>query len=134
MFFKGHDVMTVENQDGIDFEIFNEAKEMMGKRFGDMVTYYLQDVSTYLKIIFEGLEEKDAEKIYLAAHSIKSCSHQIGMMKVSHLACDIEAMGRAISEKGDDGSSFLLLSNFYNELAHEFSTVEVFLKDFLSSF
>lgn len=123
----------INEESGIDPAIFNEAQTMMKKRFGEMLTYYLEDAVTYLGEIRAGLEEKSAKKIYPAAHTIKSSSKQIGAIKVSDIAKDVEFTSRTIAEGGESGANtFESISARVVQLEDVFKKAEAALKDFLS--
>ncbi len=124
-------MITEEN--GFNPDIFNEAQGMMKKRFGEMVGYYIEDVQTYLGEIRTGLEARDAKKIYPAAHTIKSSSKQLGIMKVSDIAKDIELSGRALAEGGEaGGNNFESIAARARQLEESFAKAEAALKDFLA--
>lgn len=125
--------MTMIHQDnGIEPAIFAEAQTMMKKRFAEMITYYLEDVATYLVEIRAGLYAKDAKKIYPAAHTIKSSSKQLGAMQVADIAKDIEFMGRAIAEDRESGANtFEAITARTVELEAAFGKADAALKDFL---
>ena len=98
-----------------------------------MLTYYLEDVAIYLDEIQVGLKERDPKKIYPAAHTIKSSSKQLGAMKVSDFAREIEFAARAISENGESGANtFEIIAARAAEMEGNFRMSETAMKDFLT--
>ena len=59
-----------------------------------VVDAYLADGETALKELENGLEEGDAERVYRAAHSLKSQSATVGASALSELCRELEMAGR----------------------------------------
>jgi HPt (histidine-containing phosphotransfer) domain-containing protein len=86
----------------IDDAAFDAAKEMMNHKFDKIIGYYLEDARVYVDAIKEGLENKDAESIIPAAHTIKSSSRQIGAFALASYAANIEEAARAHVQTKDN--------------------------------
>ncbi len=74
----------------LDLDIIEEAKSVMKARFMTMVEYFLEDAETYSSGIREGLEQNNSEKIRAAAHTLKSSSKQLGALRLSETAKEME--------------------------------------------
>ncbi len=133
---KGISIPSVEETEEDIFpilneEILSEACHMMKKRFPDMIKFYLEDTTSYLKTIRGGLDESDIEKIIAPAHTIKSSSKQIGAILVSEIAKDIEVIARDISN--DNGGDMAVISEKLEELTLHFKKTKMDLKKYLDS-
>jgi HPt (histidine-containing phosphotransfer) domain-containing protein len=86
----------------IDQTIMSEARAMMKAKFPTMVQYFLEDAATYIADIRAGIDEKSVEKIISPAHTMKSSSRQMGAMRLSDIAKDIEHLARDQLASGGD--------------------------------
>ncbi len=77
------DFKTMGSDLGLDENEFRELAQLL-------VTISFSD----LKKLEKGLKEKDANKIAMAAHSIKGASGNLGFMKISEYAAQIEILAR----------------------------------------
>ncbi|MBI2380238.1 MAG: response regulator [Gammaproteobacteria bacterium] len=59
-----------------------------------MAKLYLNEAPDYLADMRAGLERGDAQAVWVAAHSLKSCSAAVGATALSRLCRDIEDQGR----------------------------------------
>jgi HPt (histidine-containing phosphotransfer) domain-containing protein len=80
----------------LDISVFAEARDAMRDRFGKVISFYLEDTTSYIEKIRSGLGTQNAEAIVPPAHTIKSSSRQLGAIRLSELAKDIELTCRDI--------------------------------------
>ncbi len=71
-----------------------QARQMVRKRFPQLIKGYLSDADNYMKVIEEGIGESDLEKIAKNAHSIKSSSASLGVTGASEVAKALEEKAR----------------------------------------
>ncbi len=83
-----------------DFNALAEAKEMMKAKFGTMVKYYLEDSENYISAISAAVGAGNVEAIIAPSHTLKSSSMQMGALRLSSIAREMEAMARAQSSAG----------------------------------
>jgi len=88
--------------DILDMTAIAEAKAMMKAKFPTMVQYFLEDSESYIASIREGIAAVSAEKIVSPAHTLKSSARQMGAMRVSEIAKDMEALAREQSSAGNN--------------------------------
>ncbi|PCI01710.1 MAG: hypothetical protein COB76_00685 [Alphaproteobacteria bacterium] len=74
----------------IDFEVFNEAKDILGDRFPSLLDRFQKDTCAILSSIEFARASNDYDGIRDAAHSLKSASFQMGARHMSHYASAIE--------------------------------------------
>ena len=106
-----------------------ESQATMKDKFPTMVQYFIEDTTTYINNIQEGLAEKSASKVKSPAHTIKSSAKLFGASKISelaekieHLACDIEEGKETDLEK---------VTPVFEELKKAYSEAEPELKSLL---
>lgn len=98
--------------DLIDFNALAEAKEMMKAKFPTMVEYYIEDSANYIALIHEGMKASSVERMISPAHTLKSSSRQMGALRVSAIAKEIEALARDQTSAGtEDIHAFAPLVN-----------------------
>ncbi|MCH2038064.1 MAG: Hpt domain-containing protein [Rickettsiales bacterium] len=78
----------------INLDDLQAAKTVLKSRFGEMIDNYTEDMELYLKSINEGLDNGDLKMVYTSAHPMNSASASLGVIGVSELAAEIEAMAR----------------------------------------
>ena len=110
----------------INLASVEEARSIMQDKFPLMIEYFLEDTSTYMNSINEGLAANDAEKVQSPAHTIKSSAAQIGADKVSNLAKQIEHMAKEILN--GDSQNFEEISSLFEKLKEAFAEAEPELK------
>ncbi len=84
----------------LDMTAIAEAKATMKAKFPTMVQYFLEDAETYIGNVREGISLVSAEKIVSPAHTLKSSSRQMGAMRMSDIAKEMEALAREQSSSG----------------------------------
>jgi len=92
--------MSEEPASLIDEEVLNSLKEAIGDKVNHIVGVYLDDVPKNLQSMKEALAQQDYETVGRFAHSLKSSSANIGVMRVSQLAANLE---RSIQQGTMDG-------------------------------
>ena len=90
----------MSEQNILDLTILAEAKETMKAKFATMVTYFLEDAENYISSIGDGIAANQVEKIVSPAHTLKSSSHQMGAIKMSETAKEMEHIAREQSSAG----------------------------------
>ena len=114
--------------DAFDMGTLNEAKEMTGKRFVQMIEYYLEDGQMYLDAIKDGLEAGDKDKVAQAAHPFKSSSRSLGAGAVGEIAEHMELIAKEALENGADIEA---LKPLVPQLEEAFIKASEKLKEFL---
>ena len=79
----------------IDMYVFTEAKALMKAKFGMMLQYFLEDAAEYISVIKKGVGGNDMNSLTTAAHTLKSSAGQIGAIRLSAAAAEIEEMARS---------------------------------------
>lgn len=72
--------------EGVDLSLFNGACSALGPRTSAVIGYFIEDSETYLANLGNALERKDYKAAILPAHSLKSSSQQLGLVRLSELA------------------------------------------------
>lgn len=78
----------------LDQAAFDQAKQMLQQRFDTVLGYFIEDSHAYIASIEEGVQNRNVEMIMAAAHTIKSSARQLGAMRLSALAAELEAKAR----------------------------------------
>jgi len=117
--------MPVLNQ-----KIIEETKIVMKENFVIMVAYFLEDVAADIAAIQDRVHNKNAEKIILSSHTIKSSSKLVGAENLSVVAMKIEELAREMSTGKEADSKELVL--LLGQLRKAFSDAEPELKALIS--
>jgi CheY-like chemotaxis protein/HPt (histidine-containing phosphotransfer) domain-containing protein len=100
---KSADELRSEQEDSaqhsiIDDAVFEDIEVMSGAQadslIRNIIDLYLQKTPVLLDEIHHGVQEGDSEKLFKAAHALKSSSANVGAMKVSAIAKKLEKMAR----------------------------------------
>lgn len=59
-----------------------------------IISMFLEDAVRYRDEIGEAIRDGNPERVGVAAHSLKSCAANVGAMKVSAAAAELEKLGR----------------------------------------
>jgi len=78
----------------LDEQALNAVKAISSRRFSVLLNYYLEDGRSYVERIEYGLKTNDINVIVPPAHSLKSSSAQLGAMRLSKIAENIETYAR----------------------------------------
>ena len=83
----------------IDDAVFDEIRAMSGSHadglIRNIVEIYLQKSPSLIDDIHQGTHQGDADRLFRAAHALKSSSANVGALKVSAIAKEMEKMARA---------------------------------------
>ena len=82
----------------IDETVLEDIRQMSGEQanslIGNIVELYLQKSPALIEDIHHGVRQGDAEQLFRAAHALKSSSANIGAVRVSEVARQLEKLGR----------------------------------------
>ncbi|MGE3713764.1 MAG: response regulator [Alphaproteobacteria bacterium] len=117
------DMRTITSDPNIDQNALEETRNVMGEAFVTLVEYFLEDTTTYIHQIREGLQTGNTGMIVPPSHTIKSSSRQFGLLKVSELSRQIEELAR--SGRTD---ALLTIAPLCEELQQEFDHARSMLK------
>ncbi len=78
----------------LDETIIAEAKQMMQAKFSIMAQYYFEDSDGYIAAIRDSIAHQRMDEVVSPAHTLKSSSRQMGALRVSELAKQIEHLAR----------------------------------------
>ncbi len=96
--------MTVTAGSVIDEDALAELLELdrlsSGGVFERVVRIYLERTPAILRDLERGIHERDAERVFAAAHSLKSSSLNVGAKTLSATCKDLEALGRSGTTAG----------------------------------
>ncbi len=104
---------------GIDQEILEQMKGLMGDKFGTMIEKYLEKSAKYIAQAEEALANGNAKLLADLTHPLKSSSASLGIIKVSELAASLEHEADAINSNGKGDLS--ALSTMLEELCTSFA-------------
>ncbi|MEM7348795.1 MAG: Hpt domain-containing protein [Chloroflexota bacterium] len=83
----------------LDQAALNNLKLMVGgddpKVMVDIIEAFEQDTTKLLSEMTEAIDRKDSEKLYIAAHSLKSISAYVGATQLSMLCSQLEDIRRS---------------------------------------
>lgn len=86
------------DEDVIDDAVFEDIETMSGEQaqglIRNIVDLYLQKSPALLEAIQQGMQQGDTEKLFKAAHALKSSSANVGAVRVSAIARELERMAR----------------------------------------
>ncbi len=103
------------SHNSIDKNTLEGLKMIMGSSFGLIVEKYIQTSAETLQQIENAIKNDEYELIYMAAHSLKSASAQLGAMLTSEYCTNIEAMATENNKKE--------IINLFTNLKSEHQTV-----------
>ncbi len=78
----------------MDQATLGEVRAMMGNKFTELLSYFLEDSASYVQQIEEGIATGNAESVVLPAHTLKSSAKQMGAMQLAESARTIELAAR----------------------------------------
>lgn len=105
----------------IDHARVNQLKEDMGEDFDGLIPIFIESVEEIINALEQAFSEKDTAVFSLHAHSLKSCTANLGCHYLSNLAASLE----------DQAKSGVMPEsvNFIDELKSEFARIEIELGD-----
>jgi HPt (histidine-containing phosphotransfer) domain-containing protein len=89
------DSREIEMQDAIDASVFENLSSLMGDEFADLLQAYKEDTTEFAKTLRGACDEDDHAAMQVPAHSMKSSSANIGAMRLSALAKNLEEQVRS---------------------------------------
>ena len=98
--------------DTLDYATFNDLRDRMSAKFDIIVETYIKDSAKYLGNISNNLSENpmNLDAIIEDAHSLKSTSALLGLLKASEVAKALEYKGKELRENQDFLNTDLLES------------------------
>jgi CheY-like chemotaxis protein len=78
-----------------DCDMALSLKGLLKDKYAQMIGHFKTDIQNFVGSAYEAVETGDLTKIHAAMHTIKSTSHQIGLLRVAHLASELEALCEA---------------------------------------
>lgn len=85
----------------IDMNALNAIRSLQQPGTEDLVSkiiaMFLEDSNRYRDEIGDAIRDGSAERVGVAAHSLKSCAANVGAMQVSAVAASLELLGRNAS-------------------------------------
>ncbi len=79
----------------LDEDVFSGLYESFGGQARTVIELTLEEASVFVENIEEGLESNQADIIAVKAHSLKSITKQIGALKLSCFARELEVVGKS---------------------------------------
>ncbi len=104
----------------IDEEVIKSLREMLGGDVSTMLQVYVNTTNGLIKEMQEFLKKGNVKEVGRHAHSLKSSSGQVGAMKLSELAKELE-------HKIRHEQSYDNLEDLYAQIVEEFKVVEASL-------
>ncbi len=104
------------SQQHIDHNTINNMKLLMEDKFQMLIERFLQDAEKYIKTIEDGITQNNIKIIVTPAHTLKSSSRQLGAIKLSDIAQNIEKLAKT----GEMGN----IANLTQLLKTEFVSVK----------
>jgi HPt (histidine-containing phosphotransfer) domain-containing protein len=83
--------MNGEQKPVIDPEVLSVLREAIGNTINDIIKLYIDDVPNSLQQMFKSLEANDLVTVGRLAHSLKSSSANLGAMRTSDIAAELES-------------------------------------------
>lgn len=74
----------------LDRNIALSLKDVLKDKYAPTVDLFKKDIQFYVDDAYVGVDNQDIEKIHHAMHTVKSASMQMGLVKVSELAAQLE--------------------------------------------
>jgi HPt (histidine-containing phosphotransfer) domain-containing protein len=111
----------------IDKASFEEARSMMKAKFPAILQYFLEDAEGYIGAIRKGVAAGKSVEIFPSAHSLKSSSRQLGAIRLSELAKELELLARNQVESGKE--EMRPLGDLLANLEQTFQATRLALKD-----
>jgi CheY-like chemotaxis protein len=86
---------SVPRETLMDTAIALSLKGVLKDKYSAMVDLFKKDIQFYVDAAYVGVTDHDVQKVHHAMHTIKSASMQMGLVKVSKLAAQLEDLSRA---------------------------------------
>lgn len=115
----------MQNHSILDMGAIEEIKTSMQAKFLTIVEYFIEDSQIYINGIREGVANENIQEMISPAHTLKSCSRQMGAIRVSEIAKTIEETARSQSQ--DTKTEISTFSTMLTDLESAFAeTKEAF--------
>lgn len=92
------DHRTADDAVLMDVAINAEARHVMGGKYDMMVEFYEEDAEKYIGEIRQGIDKKQVAHIVRPAHTLKSNSRSLGLVRMADLAAALEVKALAMNE------------------------------------
>lgn len=79
----------------IDMSVHAGIRNLMGDEFAELIDAYLEDTAGFVRLMREACNSEDYKALHVSAHSMKSSSANIGAMRLSALAKELELQVRS---------------------------------------
>jgi len=119
----GEDSAPAARKMHLDTRTIEELRELMQEKFQAIIETYMRDAPIRFKTMRDAITASDAEKLYRAAHSLKSASASLGAIDLSGFAMQLEHMGRN-EDLGD-------VRDVFNDAVKEYGVVRHALKKYI---
>ena len=87
------DTQAIIEDPPIDATILKDLQHILGNNFSIVINKYISSTEELIKELEDAMHCQNASAIATAAHSLKPSSAQVGAMKLSKLAAELETMG-----------------------------------------
>ena len=108
--------MPDESKEVLDQSVLASLRELQEEGEPDILEevggLFLKHAPEKISAIEKAVEQKDANALKVAAHSLKSSSAYVGAMRLSALSKDLEMIGRSGSTVGSKEKSEMLKVEF----------------------
>lgn len=108
----------------IDEQRLQEAKDLMGARFPQMLQIYVDSVEQYVHDIIAEVENMHIEAISMNGHTIKSSSLQLGFMQVAETAIEIEKVDASMKKAE--------IQKLADKLSSQFDEAKAYINDLIA--
>ena len=85
--------MDAQSDPTLDEEVIGDLRDLMEDEFGDLIQNFIDDTDIRISQISEAIDKTNTDDMKKAAHALKSSSGNIGAMKLSRFAEEIERLG-----------------------------------------
>ena len=106
------------NSNSIDLSVLESLKELMGDSFELLMTTFIDDTGKLVHSLPELQKQNDIQVFTRNTHSIKSSSANLGAMKLSAIAAELEAQGKA-GDIANTVDKIILLQNEFTQVCSE---------------
>ncbi len=117
--------------DGINDHVFSMTKDVMGDKFGNLISTFIKNSDLYVAAINDGYTSRDFSRVEKAAHPLKSSSAMIGFEEFSMLAKQTEALAKEkIQGQQTDHDIGDVIQSLNNQYGHVKDFLNVHLKEY----
>jgi len=106
------------NSSSIDLSVIESLKELMGDAFDILITTFIDDTGKLVHSLSELQKQNDIKVFTRNAHSIKSSSANLGAMKLSAIAAELETQGKT-GDIANTIDKIILLENEFTQVCSE---------------